>query len=1117
MKQRFSSLDVKVISHELSKSLVSLRIANIYDLSSRIFLFKCAKPGARQQLLVDSGFRCHLTAFTRAAAATPSAFVARLRKYLKSRRITSVTQIGTDRIIEIAFSDGQYRLFLEFFAGGNVILADKDYTVIALLRQVSEGDEDVDVKLGSTYVLKAKQNFAGIPPLTQERVKETLSAQIEKAVDALAAGGKKAKRYKGGEDLRKALSTGFPEYPAHLLDHSFRSTDFDPLLKPEAVIKDDVLLAKLMKALEFANEVFQSLDASDQTKGYIIAKAKEPNSDFTPDGTVSSPPREKLLYDDFHPFWPSQFEGKHDTYILELDGFNKTVDEFYSSIESQKLESKLTEREEAAKRKLENARQDHEKRVGALQQVQELHIRKAQAIEANTHRVEEAIAAVNGLIAQGMDWMDIGKLIENEQSRLNAVARMIKLPLKLYENTVTLLLDELSPENESDDENDITDDDDMSDVEDEKPSAKQKTTGDKRLPVDVDLALSPWANARQYYEEKKSAAVKEQKTILASTRALKSTEKKIESDLKKGLKQEKQSLRPARKVFWFEKFVYFISSDGYLVLGGKDAQQNELLYRRYLKKGDIYVHADLQGAASVIVKNMISTPDAPIPPTTLSQAGALSVCTSSAWDSKAVMSAWWVNADQVSKTAPTGEYLTIGGFVIRGKKNFLPPSQLLLGFAVMFQISDDSKAHHTKHRLQHTDSLTSEDVRSLADDAQDLSLHNNQAHIGHTTNDEDIVPDVEEAAEEIQAEVVREEKTVEVTTGDGTNEENPDSDINRDDTDREGEEESDSDAENVTENPLQVNHHAETKPIAKGDNSIDEGSSSVDDPDHEDEVSQTNRATVLEGQGTNQESMNDTKQPQPPTKQKQAPVPRGKRTKAKKAAKKYADQDEEDRALAMQLLGSAKAQEKKEAATVDKAARDAKIIADKERRRAQHEKAAQAERIRQEKLASGEVPDNLEQDEEVAEQERLELANLDAFVGTPMPGDEIIAALPVVAPWSALGKCKYKTKLQPGTVKKGKAVREIVTRWTEAGKLGPKVVDESQRDKERVWPREIECIKVWRVEEVIGLLPVGKVRIVQGGGLGGGGVGGASSGGGGGRGKGSGIGARGGRGSKKGR
>ena len=48
-------------------------------------------------------------------------------------------------------------------------------------------------------------------------------------------------------------------------------------------------------------------------------------------------------------------------------------------------------------------------------------------------------------------------------------------------------------------------------------------------------------------------------------------------------------------------------------------------------------------------------------------------------------------------------------------------------------------------------------------------------------------------------------------------------------------------------------------------------------------------------------------------------------------------------------------------------------------------------------------------------------------------------------------------------MKKGKAVREIVTRWVEAGKLRPKVVDESAQDRERVWAREIECIRVWRV------------------------------------------------------
>jgi hypothetical protein len=155
---------------------------------------------------------------------------------------------------------------------------------------------------------------------------------------------------------------------------------------------------------------------------------------------------------------------------------------------------------------------------------------------------------------------------------------------------------------------------------------------------------------------------------------------------------------------------------------------------------------------------------------------------------------------------------------------------------------------------------------------------------------------------------------------------------------------------------------------------------------------------------------------------------------------------------------------------LDKAAGEAKLAADKERRRAQHERAAQAEWIRPGKLAAGEaLPENFEQDEEVAGQERRELANLDAFAGTPMPGDEIVAAVPVVAPWSALGKCKYKTKLQPGSVKKGKAVREIMTRWVEAGELGPKVVNESAQDRERVWPREIECIQAWRAEEVIEL------------------------------------------------
>ncbi len=996
--------------------------------------------------------------------------------------MTGVAQIGTDRVIEITFSDGQYRMFLEFFAAGNIIVTDAELNVLALQRQVSEGNEEVDVKLGGKYTLEAKQNFHGIPPLTPERVTETLAKAVQRMKTANDAGGKKAKRAKGGDELRKALSAGFPEYPPHLLDHVFNEAGVDPGLKGQDVLENAESLQTILRALGRAKDLFDALDTG-HAKGYIIAETKSASTLEDGSPATETPSRDNVLYDDFHPFRPSQLEGKPGICIFEFDGFNRTVDEFYSSIESQKLESRLTEREETAKKKLHHAKSEHEKRIGALQQQQELHVRKAQAIEANTHRVEEACAAVNGLIGQGMDWVDIGKLIENEQKRGNIVAQMVKLPLKLEENTVTLLLDEPGfDEDEESDEEDRTDDEQESD--EEVAQVTSKAASDKRLAIDIDLALSPWANSRQYYEQKKSAAVKEKKTLEASAKALQSAEKKIGADLKKGLKQEKAALRPARKQFWFEKFWYFVSSDGYLVIGGKDAQQNELLYRRYLKKGDIYVHADLQGASSVIVKNNPRTPDAPIPPSTLSQAGALTVSTSSAWDSKAVMGAWWVNADQVSKTAPTGEYLTTGGFIIRGRKNLLPPSQLLLGFGVMWLISEESRANHGKHRLERTESMLSGEAEALEADAQGLSLDEEDA-----VEDEDAspqhneaVPDLEDAANDAEEEEKDDNRVVDADGGLEGNATEVDGHDNASAAASEPEEQRSNPLQMLGDNgrSMAVADGGKGEPELEVEVDAEDKSSDEDGNETPDEESSTSPSTPV------------STQPKPQTKPKQQQLARGKRSKAKRAQKKYAEQDEEDRALAMHLLGSARGQEHKKAVEEDKATREAKAQADRERRKAQHAKAAERERLRQERLekAGAEEAAELNADEELSkeqlEQERRELLDIDRLVPHPEPGDELLAAIPVVAPWTAMARYKYKIKLQPGNVKKGKAVREILGFWSTLDKKGPKVVDESSRDKERVWRRELDLLKDWRVEEVVGYVPVKGCRIVQGGGIGGG-------------------------------
>lgn len=108
------------------------------------------------------------------------------------------------------------------------------------------------------------------------------------------------------------------------------------------------------------------------------------------------------------------------------------------------------------------------------------------------------------------------------------------------------------------------------------------------------------------------------------------------------------------------------------------------------------MHADLHGAASVIIKNNDMTK--PIPPLTLFQAGQACVCRSAAWSAKIVASAWWVHPEQVSKTAPTGEYLTTGSFIIRGRKNYLPPQPLVMGLGFLFRLDESCIAGHLGER-----------------------------------------------------------------------------------------------------------------------------------------------------------------------------------------------------------------------------------------------------------------------------------------------------------------------------------------------------------------------------------------------------------------------------------
>ena len=1003
---------------------------------------------------------------------------------------------------------------------------------------MSESPEHVALRPGLQYSVAERQSINGLSHFTGDSIRHALRELLVRVEDTTLPARKKKPKSKPEDPLRKAIAAAVPEFSPVLIDHALKETEINSNTPLERVLEDELVFQDVMLAVNKARSMFESLGVSDSDKGYIVATTfKKPQALSDEIDVADNHLKHRMKYIEFHPFKPRTFLENDEVSILEFGRFNTAVDEFFSSVESQKLESRLNEREEVAKRKLEHARLDHERRLGGLQQVQELNVRKAQVIEANLQIVQEAISAVNSLLAQGMDWQNVARLIEVEKRRQNPVAEIIRLPLKLYENAITLALSE-GDEDEPDFEGDETD----SDVSEEGKSsestaAKADSSADKRLQIDVDLALSPWSNARQYYDQKKNAAVKEQKTLQASGKALKSAEKKIEADLKKGLQQEKDLMRPQRNTYWFEKFIYFISSDGYLVIGGKDAQQSDIIYQRHFKKGDVFVHADLQGATPLIIKNRSRTYTDPIPPSTLSQAGTLTVSTSVAWDSKAVMAAWSVHSNQVSKLSAHGDLLPAGIFATTGEKNFMPPAQLLLGFGVFFKISEESKTRHQRFRVRDpspdhslregpSDAIETESTSPVGESESKAPLDTNGAKIPTTDDDADAgAADPERSISDIEDEADADSTTafnpLQPNGPDDDQDHVPQTEINEEHGSDVGFNEGLENKTRPAKSAMDSNtdndkYHTNTESQEASFSGIDNERATLEEDDHtlSSQLSSPAKETPAPSEHPNetQSTLGSSKSQQGQQQQQQQQQPiRGKRGKRQKQKTKYAHQDEEDRALAMRLLGSAAVHERAQEAAAEKEAKQKELADQKERRRKQHAQVAErsraAEEARKRDFERG-VDDDEDQEAEQS------LVDLEAFVGAPLPGDEIVDALVVCGPWEAIGpRCRWKAKLQPGAVKKGKAVKDILSTWNavaaapEAKKRGGSGAgNEVMIEEEKIRRREAELIKAIRDVEVIGLVPVGKVRVLMGGGdkNAAGGKGGGGRGGKGNRGKGSG-------------
>lgn len=187
--------------------------------------------------------------------------------------------------------------------------------------------------------------------------------------------------------------------------------------------------------------------------------------------------------------------------------------------------------------------------------------------------------------------------------------------------------------------------------------------------------LSSLLFARAKEMERGNASIEEARAkLLAQIKKLRSQTAAIH----KKIVVQKQSAKE-----WYERYRWFVTGDGLLAIGGRDASSNSALVRKHLTDEDIVFHAEVHGSPFFIVKNAAAPAQENKIGPSLQQVAQATVSFSRAWkDGLTSADAYWVLPAQIKKGAPTGQFLPKGSFVIEGRRNYVKGVEVRLAIGV---------------------------------------------------------------------------------------------------------------------------------------------------------------------------------------------------------------------------------------------------------------------------------------------------------------------------------------------------------------------------------------------------------------------------------------------------
>ncbi|MFB6077765.1 MAG: ribosome rescue protein RqcH [Halarchaeum sp.] len=542
------------------------------------------------------------------APGRPPNFAKMLRNRLSGANLHEVRQHGFDRILEFEFrrEDQDTTLVAELFGDGNVAVLDQNGEVVDSLETVR---------------LKSRT----VAPGSQYGFPESRVNPLDLDYEAFAA-----RMRDSDTDLVRTVAT---------------QLNFGGLYGEELCTRGGV--AKTKDIADAGDAEFEAIyDAMERLLGDVKAGRTDPRVYY--DGDEEDKGNRVDVT-------PLPLEERADLYAEAFDSFNDALDDYFTNLEtgadegSEEASNKPEFEAEIAKR--ERIIEQQEGAIGDFEEQAATEREKAELLYERYDLVDDVLSTVREARAAGYGWDDVEERFEaGKEQGIEAAEHVAGVDPE--NGLVRLRLDghaiSLDPEAGVEKNADA--------LYREAKRVEEKKEGALAAIEDTREELEDWKRRREEWADEEPEAEPD------------------EEDPEDIDWLSRASIPVRKQEQWYDRFRWFRTSDGFLVIGGRNAEQNEEIVNKYMDGYDRFFHAQAHGGPVTVLKT--SAPSEPsqeidVPEQSLEEAAQFAVTYSSVWkDGRGAGDAYMVMPEQVSKTAESGEFLSKGGFAIRGERTY---------------------------------------------------------------------------------------------------------------------------------------------------------------------------------------------------------------------------------------------------------------------------------------------------------------------------------------------------------------------------------------------------------------------------------------------------------------